>query len=305
MRTIFMAGTLAILLAGGCRQTPDRFPQRIAGGNRLEPPKVYDAQTIFDYMDGAAEIYFTYAFQNLTVVPYQVGPQRVSVEVYDMRTPAEAFGIFSNDWEGQAVDVAQGVSARYLAGTFRGCQGRFFVKIQGEKDTPEVKQFATDLARYLAAKIKAPSEGPGITLMSDLPWGTLKLWQLRYFHRDTNLNNFYYISTENVLALNQDTEGLFAEGAWEKKPVKVLLLQYPTKAQRDQGWEGFCTKVLSDKAAAGPAGERVEEVTPGQFTGLRRLEGPQAQPRLAFCFEAKTAQACQAVLKKMCGVKME
>jgi hypothetical protein len=292
-----MAGTLVILLAGGCRQTPDRFPQRIAGGNRLEPPRVYDAKTIFDYMDGAAEIYFTYAFQNLTVVPYLVGKQRVTVEVYDMRTPAEAFGIFSNDWEGQSVEVAQ--DARYLLGTLRGWQGRFFVKIQGEKDTPEVKQFTTDLARHLAAKIEAGSAGP--TLRSALPREALRLRRLRYFHRDTNLNNFYYISTENVLALSQDTEGLFAEGTWEKKPVKVLLLQYPTQAQRDQGWEGFCAKVLSDKAAAGPAGERVEEVAPGQFTGLRRLEGPQGQPRLAFCFEARSAKACQAVMEKMVG----
>ncbi|HIE53240.1 MAG TPA: hypothetical protein EYP85_15930 [Armatimonadetes bacterium] len=297
-RILSIGGLLALGLAVGCAQAPDMFPLSIAGGSRTALPAVYNAQTIFDYMDGAAEIYFTYAFRRLYVAFYRLGKQQVTAEVYDMSTPAEAFGIFTNDLEGEPVEVAQG--ARYLEGTLRCWQDRFFVKIRGEQDTPELRPFAIQLAHYIATQVQREGNPPALT--AALP-KALQPRDLRYFHRDTNLNNFYYVSTENVLALSEKTEGVLADGQWEGKPVKVILLQYPTPAARDEGWKGFCEKVLSPQAKTGPAGERIEEFAPEEFTGIRRFLGPRGEPRLVLCFEAKTAEDCRAVLAEVAREK--
>jgi len=274
---------------------PEWFPARLGDLPREGAVRSFDAQTIVDYMDGQADIYFTYAFQRLHVAVYRLGEQKLTAELYDMKSAAEAFGIWSNDLDGEPAGVLQ--ASLWQPGMLRGWQGRYFVKIQAVTDEPAVKPAALALARQWAARLPVGAAAP--PLQAALPAEELDLHRFRYFHRDTNLNSFQYISTVNVLGLEADTQGSMAECRRGGEGAKIVLIEYPQVARRDQAWTAFRQRVLSGKAQETPAGDCVDDVGEGRFTGARRVMGPHGEARLALCFEAASREACLAVLAAM------
>jgi len=64
------------------------------------------------------------------------------------------------DLLGEKIPVAQG--ATYLGGMFRGCQDRFFIKVTGQEDTPEIKTFFLAIARHPSEQIKTQGTLPGL-----------------------------------------------------------------------------------------------------------------------------------------------
>jgi hypothetical protein len=290
-----LAWALAAALAAGA--TSDRhvawFPAQLAGATRAGTPAVYDKQTIFDYMDGKGEVYLTYAYQQVTVAAYKLGDKDVEAMIFDMSTPAEAFGVWSLDLDGQRAGVLQ--DSRFNEGMLRGWQGSLFVKIDGDPDTPGLKDFAVALAKAIGARIDL---GPALPppLCRSLPAAALRLKNCRFFHRFDNLALFYYLSTQDVLELGPDTSAAFAEGSLDGKPLKVLLINYAAAAARDKAFETSLAKIFSNKATKDADGDPCEELDPGKFSGLRKVAGPGGEPRLAWCLEADTLPHCAAGL---------
>ncbi|HIE54866.1 MAG TPA: hypothetical protein EYP90_06755, partial [Chromatiaceae bacterium] len=244
------------------------FPQKVNGWKCVMKPQAYDAKTIFDYMNGAAEIYLTYSFRRLYTALYKRGEVQIAVEVYDMGTPAEAFGIFSNELEGDVVPIGQG--GRYNFGILRCWKHRYFVRIAGTEDSKAVRKFATQMAKLLVSKI--PKEGGLPAMVLQLNKSKLKVCNARYFHRDYNLNNIYYVSTENVLMLGNETNAVLADVKLPGKLMKVLVVHYPKKATRNAALKRFCERILTEKAQRYPNGASIEETRKGEFTGIRALD---------------------------------
>ncbi|HEX9933932.1 MAG TPA: DUF6599 family protein, partial [bacterium] len=77
------------------------FPQK-----ELEPgwmpqgqPVHYMPDNLYEYIDGEAELYLSYGFKELAALVYYAGSPEdtfVTVDVYDMDKPLDAFGLYSN-----------------------------------------------------------------------------------------------------------------------------------------------------------------------------------------------------------------
>ena len=125
MRSVAAAALVAIVAACACaepgREKPAaqggravdgsggtivNLPKQAAAWTRPDAPKRVDAQTIFNYMDGGGELYLAYRFDHLDVYEY-ASPDHGSilVELYWMRSADDAFGLLSNDWGGERIDL--------------------------------------------------------------------------------------------------------------------------------------------------------------------------------------------------------
>src|SRR4030042_4777987 len=88
----------------------------------------YDRQTSFRYMDGAAEFYRSYDFKLLMVRRYlKAGYPPLLVELFDMGSSEDAFGIFSYQTEEEEVEIGQG--SDYGGGVLGFWKGEYFFKI--------------------------------------------------------------------------------------------------------------------------------------------------------------------------------
>jgi hypothetical protein len=68
----------------------------VAGWTRTKDSATYDQETLYDFMNGAADLYFTYGFERLAVGNYaHAGGDVLQVEVYRVATDADAYGLFT------------------------------------------------------------------------------------------------------------------------------------------------------------------------------------------------------------------
>jgi hypothetical protein len=185
---------------------------------------MYDGETIFSYIDGAGEVYRAYNMRSCLSRRYTSpnGPAIV-LDIFDMGTSEDAFGVFTHDRDGKAVDVGQG--GLYRPGWLSFWKGRFFVSLYAEEETEAAKEAISELSRLVSSLVKELGPRPGILLK--LPPEGLHSRSIRYLHHYTLLNYHYYLADENILNLGKQTDAVLAEYQRAGKRALLLLVSYP------------------------------------------------------------------------------
>ncbi|MEW6366912.1 MAG: DUF6599 family protein [Acidobacteriota bacterium] len=142
-----------------------RFPE-LSGWKAGGEVKTFHPGNLFEYIDGAAELYLSYDFVQLQVAEYQ-GEKGASivVEVYRHRTPDDAFGIYSQERpsDGRFVDV--GAEGYVEPPILNFVLGDAYVKISGY----EIGGNERDVLMAFA-KATATALGGGGSLPAPLAW---------------------------------------------------------------------------------------------------------------------------------------
>jgi len=129
-----------------------------------ESPKVYYPENLYQYIDGAAEIYLSYDFQQLAVGQYKKkdSPASVSVEIYDMRSLENAFGIYSAERFPEAKFIAIGSQGYEEEGSLNFMVGRYYIKLLCFDCGQEDKSILSLFAQSIVHKVKEPQQLPPI-----------------------------------------------------------------------------------------------------------------------------------------------
>jgi hypothetical protein len=214
------------------------LPQKVGNYKSDGKDQFYDRQTAFRYMDGAAELYRSYAFKLLMVRRYvKDGSPPIVVELFDMGSPEDAFGVFSFETEGEDPGVGQG--SGYGGGLLRFWKGKYFVNVYGEQDKPPTREDVLSVGGVVAQSIKKEGQRP--RLLNHLPDKGLSARSIRYFHDPHSLNHHYFLSHENILQLGEKTNAVLAVYSMPAAQGKTLLLviEYPTRVRADSAFLNF------------------------------------------------------------------
>ena len=209
----------------------------------------YDRNTTFRYMDGAAELYRSFAFKLLMVHRYlKADHPPIVVELFDMGSSEDAFGVFSFETEGEDVRVGQG--SDYGGGLLRFWQGKFFVNVYAEQETSSTKQDVLELGKAIASSIKHEGQKP--KLINYLPGEGLAERSIRYFHLHQSLNYHYFVSHENILHLGKQTNAVIATyySTETKGKTFLLLIQYPTGKLAGEALQSFVKAYMPESSAS-------------------------------------------------------
>lgn len=266
------------------------LPQEISGWQKTQEDQVFSRENIFDYIDGAGEIYLAYDFRFVFVREFakQNAPSIV-VEIYQMSSSEDAFGVFTQDTDGDDVELGQG--AIYAAGLLRFWKDKIFVRILAGKETPESKSTVMKLGEMIAAAV--PQEGRRPGLISALPSEGLKPKSLRFFHTLISLNSHYFLASENILNLSPETEAVLAQYERGKSRARLLLVAYPSSSKADAANKQFAEIYLKEKAA--PAGKMQSiELGDGKFSSVMRKGR-----FLILILEAETLPLCERLSKEI------
>ena len=94
---------------------------------------LYNSDTLFDHINGEAELYFPYGFDMLATATYlnKKNPEVwVVVDVYRMGSLLDAFGIYSNYRKADAAEIVIGAEGFVSSSQLMFYQDRYFVRIQ-------------------------------------------------------------------------------------------------------------------------------------------------------------------------------
>jgi hypothetical protein len=214
--------------------------------------QVYVPDDLFDYMDGQAELFFVYNFERLAVQEYQrdqEGP--IIVEVYQVTSPADAYGLFSFYTTGEPVDLGSG-GAVEPGRLISFWQGRFYVRVFAYKEAEQESLLA--LARQVAAGMPEPPEsGEGALpeLVSRLPQENLLPGSVRFFHQKLSLDNLLWLGDENILNLSEQTSAVLAVYIYGDTRAQLLVVEYPDAAIAEAAHAALEASGLENMAAIG------------------------------------------------------
>jgi hypothetical protein len=223
--------------------------------------RVYDRETLYDYIDGGAELYLSYGFSRVVTRKYvRDGEPDILVDVFDMTASDNAFGVFSHSRE--VVDNKFGQGSQYTEGLLLFWKGRYYVSILASPETDASKRTVFDLACHIDESIAAV--GPLPAVLDLLPREGLVEESVRYFRHYIWLNSHYYIADQNLLRIDDTTNAVLARYRRGESTPLLLIVRYAGGAEARKAFGEFTTRYLpelSDKAAV-----RIED---GTWTGCR------------------------------------
>ncbi len=200
-----------------------------------EEAKAFTEETLFDYIDGGAEIYLSYDFQRLMVQEYSSGENSIIVEINKMGSSEDAFGIFSLNQEGESPTIGQGAS--YCFGILCFWKDLYFVRIVDMEGRNTRKDLILNMGKEIAIRIE--NEGKLPQLINRISQENLIRQSVFYFHKNIVLNNLYFLSEENILNLSEKTDAVLANYQFNNEILRLLLVQYPDTIAAKNAFESF------------------------------------------------------------------
>jgi hypothetical protein len=221
------------------------FPDEITGWTPAEEARLYNRENIFNLVNGQAEAFFVYGFEQVAVRTYADADQnRLDVQIWQLATPTDAYGLFTFGRYGTPADIGnEGDTEPGRRLSF--WQDRYTVYVSARQDVDDALLWS--FAQSVASTLPTGGEPP--PLISRLPQTGLKEREFIFFHEELSVQDRIWLGGENILGLSHDTNGVVASYELASTPVLLLLIEYPTTDQAAAGLEALQTGQVGELAA--------------------------------------------------------
>lgn len=237
-RSLFIVSLFALSLLVGCaRGRPASLPAVFPGANVVpgwttdHAVTTFDHETLYDLVDGQADFFFAYGFEQVAVQRYRnADGVLLSVEVWQLAAPADAYGLFTANVTGEPIAVGNEGDTdpgRRLA----FWQNRYFVSVTAQQAVLD----ADLLAFAQAVALALPTGGERPPVVGRLPREGLVERSLIFFHEEISIQDRLWLGGENILGLSRETDGVLAQYDLGGAAVRLLLIEYPNAAQASAG----------------------------------------------------------------------
>jgi len=244
------------------------LPQSVGAWSRTGALRRIDAAGIFEYMDGAGELYLAYRFDHLDIVDYASPAQgEILVELYWMRTSDDAYGLLSGDWGGEPVTLADAKQvapprALYGAGLLRIWSDDLYARVMATHESDASRDAVLALGKAIAAG--RPESAPP-RLASSLPQNVagmlLRPDSVCFLRSHLVLNSVYFVSQRDILNLGTNVEAVTARYG----KARLLLAHYPDEPAARAALERFRAAYLPEAPRAEAGTVHIED----GWTGFR------------------------------------
>ncbi len=171
-------------------EKPLVFPE-MAGWKQDGKPQVFSPRTLYEYINGAADLYLTYEFQDLNVAEYKgEGKAAVTVEVYRQGDSTQAFGIYSQERLPNARFFDIGAQGYQEPNVLNFVAGPYYVKINGYNTGVEDAQTLLAFGRKMEGVLGGKSALP--RLLSLFPREGMKRNTEKFVSKDFLGYSFFH-----------------------------------------------------------------------------------------------------------------
>lgn len=201
-----------------------------------EEPQNFIPGNLYEYINGAAEIYLAYDFKELIVGQYEKDKEAeeasLSIEIYDMGNEKNSFGIYSAERFSESQFISIGNQGYLEEGTLNFVVGRYYIKLLcfdcGEKSDEVLKSFSNKIVK----RVKDRGQFPPV--LSHFPQEGLvqntEKYILRNFMGYSFLHDGYVASYQ---LKDQEFDCFIIEGKNEEDAQKMLKQYLEKKSNVD------------------------------------------------------------------------
>ncbi len=122
--------------------------------------RAYDADHLFEYMDGNAEGYLGYNFQEMHGVTCKKGDITFVVDISDMGSPDFAYGWFSANRDLRSPEFKVGMGGQIVPRRLVFAKGKYYVEIAANPEgdhTAALREFALALDKVVPGETSPPA----------------------------------------------------------------------------------------------------------------------------------------------------
>ncbi|MCL5125012.1 MAG: hypothetical protein M1511_11040 [Deltaproteobacteria bacterium] len=148
------------------------------GWTMKDAPEMFTRETLFEHIDGQADLFIQYGFEKSVFAVYQKGnssEDRIDLDIYDMGNPLKAFGVFSRfRQEGGSAGIGLDSSLGDRYAIFY--KGKYFVVLQAtDANASTLKLLANEVESRILDSSAPPKE------IAYFPKSGLKPGSIEYF----------------------------------------------------------------------------------------------------------------------------
>jgi hypothetical protein len=201
------------------------------GWAMIEEPQIFTKKTLFEHIDGEAELFLKYGFQSSVFAVYQYKKSRenqIELDIYDLGNALQAFGIFSR-FRNEDRPGGFGLDSFLDEHSAFFYQGRYFVILHAQEPNREIlRQFS----KLISRKVLDPSPPP--KEIGYFPKNGLKPGSIQYFSEGLLGHQF----------LGRGFQGTYVEEARgqvkdEKKEFKLFLAIFQNSQKANSALRDF------------------------------------------------------------------
>jgi hypothetical protein len=255
------------------------LPERSGDWARARAIQMFNPGDLWEHINGAAEQYLSYGFQDLATSKYTDAAANATAvaEIYRMSDAAGAFGIYRQEFNPKARAVPIGVEGRAGTNTVRFWTGTFYVKLATTPGgrMPALEALGAAIAKGLGAPGGMPAQVGWFPAAGLLP------------------DSIRYIPTD---ALGQASFTSAFEAKYESagEPATALVVPFETEKEAAAAlarYESFLARARGKAKVASPGD--------GGFSATDSFQGfvlaVRAGPKLVFSLGAPEDRAAALV----------
>ena len=202
--------------------------------------QTYTPDTLYQYIDGGADLYVLYDFKTLLHQDFKSGATELTADIYEMSKTEDAFGVYASERSPSYTFLAIGVEAYRDKGILNFVQDRYYVKLSGNGANADT--LLDQFARLLAGRIGGLRSLP--SLFAKLPRENRAIRSEQYIKKDPLGHAF--LAPSYVVA--------YGQGKQQSKLVISVAADAPAaKSRADQLAKHF--KQSGESASAPELGE--------------------------------------------------
>ncbi len=137
------------------------FPD-MDGWSKKGVPEFYNPDNLYEYIDGAAEVFLSYDFRNLASLSYENDAKHtLTIDIYQHGNGNNGYGIYSQEMPVKGNFLPIGAQGYYEQGVLNFFKGQYYVKISsfdlGDKDETILTTFAKAIEQKIEGKTSFPN----------------------------------------------------------------------------------------------------------------------------------------------------
>lgn len=127
---------------------------------RFSEIRTFPGESLWEYINGGAEIYHMYKFIDVTTADYKNDQVELVADIYHFDGPENAFGLYSMLTPADADIINLGVEGFISPASINFVKGEYLIRLTGFEDTNESDLALINLAEELNEKIPGITERP-------------------------------------------------------------------------------------------------------------------------------------------------
>jgi hypothetical protein len=130
------------------------------GAQRTSEPKIYAGESLWEYINGGAEIYHQYNFEEVAMAYYEIDSEEIVADIYKFSGSENAYGLYTTVRPDNPVIESLGIGGFASSNSLTFVKGEFVVRLTSMAAGEGVENLLLEMGQLLESCLSGTADRP-------------------------------------------------------------------------------------------------------------------------------------------------